>query len=105
MLNQGGCSAQWYLEVLDRKPGTAWAETEMGTGKFVADAALDEMAWVQRPLYWDMNYVPQEPAVDKGVGPVNMKCYTRSPLMDLGPELGKMFLAGGPGGYNSLCTK
>jgi len=105
MLNKGGCSAEWYLEALDRKPGTAWAETEMGAGKFVAEAGPGEAARVRMPLYLDMNWVLSEPPVYYGVSPVNNQCYTRSKLMDLGLVLGKYFLAGGPGGYNSLCTK
>ncbi len=105
MLNNGGCRAEWYLEVLDRKPGTAWVQTEMGTGKFVADAAPGEAAWVRMPWYWDMNWVLTEPPVYYGMSPVKDQCYTRSKLMDMGPGLGKIFLAGGPGGYDPLCTK
>jgi hypothetical protein len=37
--------------------------------------------------------------------PVNNNCYRRSNLLDLGPLLGKWFLAGGPGGNNPACTK
>jgi len=105
ILNKGGCNAAWYLEVLDAKPGTAWVQTELGTGKFHYEAGPGEAAWVRRPTYWDMNYVLQEPTVDYGMGPAKQECYTRSPLMDMGLGLGKRFLAGGPGGYNSLCTK
>jgi len=105
MLSKGACEAQWYLEVLDRNPGTAWVETEMGTGKFGHKAAPGEAAWVQIPVYWDANYVLQEPTDTYAMQPADKNCYTRSPLMDLGPGLGKIFLAGGPGGYNPLCTK
>jgi len=105
LLPNGGCRAQWYLEVLDRKPGPAWVETEMGTGKFGDKAAPGEAAWVRRPMYWDMNWVLTEPPVYYGMQPVNYDCYTRSKLMDMGPGLGNFFFAGGPGGYNPLCTK
>jgi len=105
LLDNGGCWAEWYLEVLDRKPGSAWVETHMGTGKFGDTAAPGEAAWVQMPMYWDTNYMLQEPQVDQGMKPVNYACYKRSQLMDLGPGLGKIFLAGGPGGFSALCTK
>ena len=104
MLNKGACSANWYTEVLDQKPGTAWVQTEIGTGQFHT-AGAGHAAWVRQPMYWDMNWLVQEPKVDLPMTPEKDKCYTRSPLMDLGPPLGKRFLAGGPGGYNPLCTK
>jgi hypothetical protein len=104
MLNKGACSANWYTEVLDQKPGTAWVQTEIGPGKFGHVAAPGEAAWVRQPLYWDMNWLVQEPKGDEHMLPEDINCYRRSDLIDLGP-LGKRFLAGGPGGYNLLCTK
>jgi hypothetical protein len=105
LLNKGACSANWYTEVVDQKPGTAWVQTEIGTGKFHYEAGPGEAAWVRQPMYWDMNYLLQEPKVDQRMEPRNDKCYTRSDLIDLGPLLGKQFRAGGPGGDNPLCTK
>jgi len=105
MLNHGGCKAAWYLEVLDQKPGTAWVQTHMGTGKFGHLAAAGEAAWVRKPMYWDTNYVLLAATTDFHMEPEISECYTRSKLMDLGPELGRLFLAGGPGGINPLCTK
>ena len=105
LLNKGACTANWYVEVLDQKPGTAWVQTEAGTGKYGHEAVPGEAAWVRQPFYWDMNWLLQEPKSDQLMEPGNDKCYTRSILIDLGPLLGKRFLAGGPGGYNPLCTK
>ncbi|HZF50886.1 MAG TPA: neprosin family prolyl endopeptidase [Polyangiaceae bacterium] len=105
LLNKGACTANWYTEVADQKPGTAWVQTEIGTGEFGDKALPGEAAWVRQPLYWDMNWVLQEPKIDQLMEPINDKCYRRSDLIDLGPLLGKRFLAGGPGGYNPLCTK
>ncbi len=105
MLNNGGCRASWYLEVLDIKPGTAWAQTQMGTGKFGHLASLGEAAWVRKPMYLDMNYLPLEVTVDAHMGPEKLECYRRSDLLDMGSGLGRYFLAGGPGGFNLLCTK
>jgi len=105
MLNNGGCNAAWYLEVFDQKPGTAWVQTHMGTGKFHDEAAPGEAAWVRAPMYLDTNGVPTETTVDSYMKPQNGECYTRSPLAYMGPGLGWFFLAGGPGGTNLLCTK
>jgi hypothetical protein len=105
LLNKGACSANWYVEVLDQKPGSAWVQTEAGTGKYGHEAVPGEAAWVRQPLFWDTNWLVQEPKVDLPMTPQKNKCYTRSPLMDLGPLWGKRFFAGGPGGYNPLCTK
>jgi hypothetical protein len=105
LLDKGACSANWYTEVADQKPGTAWVQTEIGTGKYGHEAAPGEAAWVRQPLYLDMNWLLQEPKIDEPMVPINMACYTRSALIDLGLPLGKWFLAGGPGGYNPLCTK
>jgi hypothetical protein len=105
LLNKGACTANWYVEVLDQKPGAAWVQTEAGTGKFGNQAVPGEAAWVRQPLYWDMNWLLQEPKIDQPMLPRDNNCYTRSALIDLGPLLGKRFLAGGPGGYNPLCTK
>jgi len=105
MLDKGACSASWYTEVADQKPGTAWVQTEIGTGKFGDTAVPGEAAWVRQPLYWDMSYLLQEPKIDEYMQPYDTLCYSRSKLTDLGALLGKRFLAGGPGGYNPLCTK
>jgi hypothetical protein len=105
LLNKGACTAGWYTEVADQKPGTAWVQTEIGAGKFHNDAGPGEAAWVRQPLFWDMNWLLQEPKVDEHMQPEKKECYTRSDLVDIGPLLGKRFLAGGPGGYNALCTK
>ena len=105
LLNKGACTANWYVEVLDQKPGTAWVQTEVGTGKYGHEAGPGEAAWVRQPFYWDMNWLLQEPKIDQPMLPRDNNCYTRSALIDLGPLLGKRFLAGGPGGYNPLCTK
>jgi hypothetical protein len=90
---------------VDQKPGTVWVQTEIGTGKFGDQAVPGEAVWVRQPLYLDMNWLLQEPNVDEHMKPENKECYKRSALIDLGPPLGKRFLAGGPGGYNPLCTK
>ncbi|MCK6591380.1 MAG: neprosin family prolyl endopeptidase [Polyangiaceae bacterium] len=105
LLNKGACSANWYVEVADQKPGLAWVETEVGTGEYGDQAVPGDAAWVRQPMYWDMNWLLQEPKIDRHMVPENKSCYTRSPLLDMGPLLGKRFLAGGPGGYNPQCTK
>jgi hypothetical protein len=105
LLDKGACSANWYVEVADQTPGTAWVKTEMGSGKFDFAAGPGEAASVRQPLYLDESWVVREVAVDRWMEPYEQLCYTRSTLLDLGPVLGKQFLAGGPGGYNPLCTK
>jgi Neprosin len=104
-LDKGACSANWYVEVADQTPGTTWAKTEMGSGKFVEDAGRGEAASVRQPLYLDESWGVREVGVDERMSPEEKLCYTRSALLDLGPVLGKQFRAGGPGGYNPLCTK
>jgi Neprosin len=105
LLDKGACRANWYLEALDKKPGTAWVQTEMGTGKFPEEAGFGEAAWVRQPLYRDRDWVLREVALDERMVPEKLECYKRSELFDLGPAVGKVFLAGGPGGYSPLCTK
>ena len=80
-------------------------KTEVGSGKLVADARPGEAAAVRQPKYLDLNWLLRDPQ-DQRMQPFKDECYTRSDLVDLNsPELGKQFLAGGPGGFSPLCTK
>jgi Neprosin len=101
-LSGGACTSAWYGEVYNPKPENGAVRSEMGSGKFTA-YDVPNVAYVRKPEFYDNSWLSVEPG-NRLMGPYEISCYDRSPLIPDPVSSGHMFTLGGPGGKEATCT-